>query len=800
MRILLAGNPNAGKTALFNRLTGENARVGNYPGVTVECRSGRLRQELVREALQQAGCSPEHLFPVSTERTGNLGKQGGDFGVGSPAEHLLSETSERPGRRGALCGETSCRGAFCAGIPSGDISHRGAYCPGNPSRDAPRRDAFCPGIPSGDASCLGTSFPATSCGGDCLTRGRRRRKSLCTPEILDLPGVYSLRPFSEEERVALSELGGGRADCVIHVADATCPARSLYLTLQLVGQGIPVVLALNRIDALRAGGGRADAAWLERLLGIPVVPVSAQTGEGVDALVLAVFRAAGGGGKSSVVRGTADASGGSSADKTACAVGESADRIACAASGSADGRTCALDGSDDLEKPCASDLPTDDRYGILAHAARLQAEGTDADTALAAARYAFVDRLCREAFSPMREDSARRRTRRLDRILTGRPFAYPAFFAILATVFALTFPLCGSWLQTGLTALTERFSAFLDGRLSALDVSLAGTQAGAVTVVLHSFLIGGLLRGVGSVLSFLPVILLLFFFLAVLEDSGYLARAAYLFDRPLRRAGLSGRSAVPILLGFGCTVPALLSVRTLPTSDGRRRTAFFLPFVSCSAKLTVFVTVSAAFFPTAPALLDLYAGGIAVGIVSLLVYRATTRRGEEEPFLLELPDYRMPRARQVFRLLWEKAADFVGRVFSVILFLSAAVWFLSSFDGSFHLTGDVGESLLAAVCRRLLPLFRPLGFTDWRIPAALFCGLFAKEAVVSTLSSLGASVSEIFSPATAAAFLSFVLFYPPCAAAEGCTARESGRGAAIGQFLLRTAVAYVAAGVVVRLF
>lgn len=691
LRILLAGNPNAGKSALFNRLTGGRAKVGNYPGVTVECKSGFLRESL---------------------GGGKYSRNSAGTGAGNGTCKACS----------GCCNDRGCR------------SHRDF-------RDRPA------GIERGQTGDVlpDFSFP------DSIPQDPAP-----PAEIVDLPGVYSLRPFSGEERVALTELQSGETDCVISVADATVPRRSLYLTLELADRGVPVVLALNRIDALRRDGGDADTARLSRLLGIPVVAVSAVTGEGVAELAATALRSA---------RVSAGKSRGQGA------------------------------------MPGFAGTETPEKAGETGGQ-----KNSDPELALAAARYRTIDRLCRDCFTPAKEGRGRRITHRLDRLLVTSPLAYPIFFLLLALVFAVTFPLAGRFLTGLLENLLDRGAATLDAAFSAFRVSPAGTLAGSAAAVLYGFLSDGLLRGVGSVVGFLPVILILFFFLAILEDSGYLARAAYLFDRPLRRVGLTGRSAVPVLLGFGCTVPALLSARTLPTEDVRRRTAFFLPFVSCSAKLPVYLTVAAAFFPPLPALCLLYGGGILAGVLSLAVFRRAGKRkpagtSREEPFLLELPNYRMPRPAPVFRLLYEKAAEFVGRAFSVILFLSAVIWFLSSFgfDGELYLCDRAEQSLLAFLCRGMLPLLRPLGFSDWRIPAALVTGLFAKESVVSTLSSLGASPAVVFSPASAAAFLAFVLLYPPCAAAESCTGREIGRGRAVGEALFRLLLSYLVATAVYRI-
>ena len=729
LRILLAGNPNAGKSALFNRLTGGRAKVGNYPGVTVECKNGFLRESL----------------------------GGGKYSRNSAGTGAGNGTCKA---RSGCCNDRGCR------------SHRDF-------RDRPA------GIERGQTGDVlpGFSFP------DSIPQDPAP-----PAEIADLPGVYSLRPFSGEERVALTELQSGETDCVISVADATVPRRSLYLTLELADRGVPVVLALNRIDALRRDGGDADTARLSRLLGIPVVAVSAVTGEGVAELAATALRSARVSAGKSRGQGALPGFAGTETPEKAGETGGRLNPVSASGSFPPAGETGGA-AATIRRKHSADPVKTPEKAGETGGQ-----KNSDPELALAAARYRTIDRLCRDCFTPAKEGRGRRITHRLDRLLVASPLAYPIFFLLLALVFVVTFPLAGRFLTGLLEDQLDRGAATLDAAFSAFRVSPAGTLAGSAAAVLYGFLSDGLLRGVGSVVGFLPVILILFFFLAILEDSGYLARAAYLFDRPLRRVGLTGRSAVPVLLGFGCTVPALLSARTLPTEDARRRTAFFLPFVSCSAKLPVYLTVAAAFFPSLPALCLLYGGGILAGVLSLAVFRRAGKRkpagtSREEPFLLELPNYRMPRPGGVLRLLSEKTSEFVGRAFSVILFLSAVIWFLSSFgfDGELYLCDRAEQSLLAFLCRGMLPLLRPLGFSDWRIPAALVTGLFAKESVVSTLSSLGASPAVVFSPASAAAFLAFVLLYPPCAAAESCTGREIGRGRAVGEALFRLLLSYLVA-------
>lgn len=554
-----------------------------------------------------------------------------------------------------------------------------------------------------------------------------RSEGVCRarPEItlVDLPGVYALRPYSDEERVTRSYLLGGAADAVISIADATCPARSLYLTLQLLELGVPVVLALNVMDALRAGGGSVDTAGLARALGIPVVPVSAALGEGLD-----------------------------------------------------DGGT--------LRAPAAAEQ---------AAARMVRESGIPRDEALPTARFAQVDRLARFFTLPQALPGSRR-SARIDRVLTGRYTAYPAMAGLLGGVFYLTFHVIGPCLSRLLARGIAWLADAAGGVLTALD---AGP-------LLHGLVREGVFAGVGSVAAFLPVILALFFFLSLLEDTGYLARVAFVMDRPLRRLGLSGQSAVPLLLGFGCSVPGVLAARTLPTRRDRALTIVLTPCMSCSAKAPVYAAFAAAFFPgrSAVVFLALYALGIGTAAGAAPLLGRTVLRGEAASFVMELPDYRWPDARSVLRRMWVRTKEFLARAFTVILAASVGVWVLRTFTPTWRVAASAGESLLAVAGQALAPVFAPLGFGDWRAATALVTGLLAKETVLSTLGvllggDLTAALPGVFSPAAAASFLVFTALYAPCVAAQAAMRQELGSrlgtlAAAIGS----CAAAWCAAAVV----
>ena len=659
MTFALVGNPNGGKTTLFNRLTGARQHVGNFPGVTVERKWGQVR--------------------------------------GAPS---------------------------CA--------------------------------------------------------------------VMDLPGIYSLRPYSPEERITREVLIRQRPEGIMNVVDAASPQRSLYLTAQLMELRLPMVVVLNRMDEVRGNGGRIDVAGLERARGVPVVPVSAARGEGV---ALAVERMAAAIREQCIppvpapdgARPVQDC-----LETIAAIVGDRAEQLGVSR------RFCAAGVLED-------DPELAEKLGLCpAEQARIRRtitametrQGTDRHAALAAMRYAFAEQLCGRYIKPGGESREHRRSRRIDRVLTHRVLALPVFFLMMLVVFWLTFHVVGAvlsrWLAAGMAALT----AWADDGLTAAGVAPA----------VHSLVIDGLFAGVGSVLSFLPVILTLFFFLSVLEDTGYMARVAFVMDRPLRKIGLSGRCFVPMLIGFGCTVPAVMACRTLASRRDRNMTILLLPYVSCSAKIPIYAVFCASFFPRrAPlVMLVLYVGGMGLGVLAALFFKSSLLPGDGAPLVMELPDYRLPSPRSVLLLMGQKARDFVQKAFTVVFLAAVVIWFLRCFDPSLRWTTDSSRSLLCGIGRLAAPLFRPLGFGDWRAVTALLAGLTAKEAVVSTLGvlldsgaqGLHAALVGVFTPASAASFLVFTLLYTPCAAAMATVRRELGSvSKTLGLMAFQCGVAWVAAGV-----
>ena len=599
--------------------------------------------------------------------------------------------------------------------------------------------------------------------------------------LVDLPGVYALRPFSDEERVTRAYLLSGEADAIISIADATCPARSLYLTLQLLELGVPVVLALNVMDALRAGGGAVDTTGLAQALGIPVVPVSAALGEGLDTLLDTAVRAAQGT-PPDPWRALAPGAVQGCVRTLARLLADEARRAGLPPVFAA---TQWLDDGGTLRAPAAAEA-----------AARMVREsGIPRDEALPTARFAQVDRLARFFTLPQALPGSRR-SARIDRVLTGRYTAYPAMAGLLGGVCCLTFHVVGPCLSRLLAHAIAWLADAADGALLALDAK----------PLLRALVREGVFAGVGSVAAFLPVILALFFFLSLLEDTGYLARVAFVTDCPLRRLGLSGQSAVPLLLGFGCSVPAVLAARTLPARRDRVLTILLTPWMSCSAKAPVYAAFAAAFFPQRSALvfLALYALGIgtAVGAAKLLCCMG---RQEAAPFVMELPDYRWPDAHSVLRRMRQRTQEFLARAFTVILAASIGVWVLRTFTPAWRVAANADESLLAAAGRVIAPVFQPLGFGDWRAATALVTGLLAKETVLSTLGvllggELTAALPQVFSPEAAASFLVFTALYAPCVAAQAAMRQELGsRPAAFAAAAGYCAAAWCTAAVVYRI-
>lgn len=608
--------------------------------------------------------------------------------------------------------------------------------------------------------------------------------------VTDLPGIYSLSPYTSEEIVTREFLLEERPSAIINIVDATNIERNLYLTMQLLELDIPMVLALNMMDEMRANGGSIDVNALEEELGIPVVPISASHNEGIDELVehaVHVARYQEKPARLDICPIDDDASGAPHRCIHALThlVADHAQRAGLPARFAA----TKLVENDPL---VVQELRLDSNESQTVEHIVQQMEdesGKDRLAALADMRFSYIEGLCADTVTHPVESREHRRSTAIDRILTGRYTALPAFLAIMALVFWLTFSVVGQplsdLLDEGITWLGEQAGA--------------GLAALQVNPVVQSLVVDGIFGGVGAVMAFLPIIVTLFFFLSLLEDSGYMARVAFVMDKLLRKLGLSGRSFVPMLIGFGCSVPAIMATRTIPSEHDRRMTIMLTPFMSCSAKLPIYAMITAAFFPENPALvmIALYICGMAVGILVALIFKKTLHRGEPVPFVMELPNYRMPSPRSVGQLIWDKTKDFVQRAFTVIFIASLIVWFLQTFDWRFNVVEDGTDSLLAVLGGLLAPIFAPLGFGDWRVSTALVTGFIAKESVVSTLTVLlGGSVAALgtlFTPATALVFLVFVLLYTPCVATIATVRNEIGAKGAIGMVVLQCAVAWIVA-------
>ena len=654
MIFALAGNQNCGKTTLFNQLTGSNQHVGNFPGVTVDQKSGQVR------------------------------------------------------------GQKDCA-------------------------------------------------------------------------VVDLPGIYSLRPYTAEEIVTRNFILNQKPDCIINIVDATNLERNLYLTLQLLTLQTPTVLALNMMDELTGNGGSVDTTLLSELLGVPVVPICAANGEGVEELIEIAVRAARLRQKPSVYdfcpKGPVHR-----CIHAVCHVIE--DHAQAAGIAVRFAATKLIEGDEAI----ADELQLDPNELELIEHSVVQMEqerGLDRNAALADMRYSFIENAVAQAVVKPHESREHARSSKLDRVLTGKYTAIPVFLGVMLLIFYLTFNVIGKFLSDLLALGIDSLTGVVDRALTAYGLN----------PVAHSLIIDGIFKGVGGVLSFLPVIVTLFFFLSILEDTGYMARVAFVMDKLLRKIGLSGKSIVPMLIGFGCTVPAVMATRTLSSERDRNMTILLTPFMSCSAKIPIYGFFSAAFFPEHAALvmIGLYLFGILMGVLCALVLDRTAFRGRPVPFVMELPNYRFPSAKSVALLLWEKAKDFLQRAFSVIFLATVAIWFLQSFDARLNVVSADSESLLAMIGQLLAPLFRPLGFADWRCTTALISGFIAKESVVSTLQILlgGAAVTTLLSTRAALSFLVFTLLYTPCVAAIAAIRREVGsawRAAAI--CLSQCCVAWLCAFVV----
>lgn len=609
-------------------------------------------------------------------------------------------------------------------------------------------------------------------------------------KVTDLPGIYSLSPYSSEEIVSREFILGEKPDGIINIVDATNIERNLYLTMQLMELDTPVVLALNMMDEVRGNGGTIDINEMEAMLGIPVVPISASKNEGIDELVahaVHIARNREKPGRTDFCR--KDQHGGAVhrclhgimhlIEDHAAAAGIP---LRFAASKLAEGDERVLE---------ALNLSENEKEIIEHIISQMEAErGLDRSAAIADMRFDFIQRLCAATVVKPKESREHERSRRADKFLTGKYTAIPAFVCIMALIFWLTFNVIGAWLQGLLESGIDWLTIEVDAWLIYFNVNPA----------LHSLIIDGIFNGVGSVLSFIPIIVTLFFFLSLLEDSGYMARIAFVMDKLLRKIGLSGRSIVPMLIGFGCTVPGVMAARTLPSARDRRMTIMLTPFMSCTAKLPIYGFFTAAFFPGKGALImvALYFTGIIIGILAALVSKGFMFRGEAVPFVMELPNYRMPGAKNVARLLWDKAGDFLQRAFTIIFIASIVVWFLQTFDFRLNIVDDSHGSMLAVIAGFIAPLFAPLGFGDWRISTALIAGFMAKESVVSTLSVLlkdTEAITSILTPLSAISLLVFCLLYTPCVAAVASIKRELGGKWAmfvvIGQCLIAWICAFI---------
>ena len=660
MKFALVGNQNCGKTTLFNQLTGANQHVGNFPGVTVDSKSGFLR-----------------------------GKK------------------------------------------------------------------------------------------DC--------------EVTDLPGIYSMRPYTGEEVVTRDFLLNEHPDGIINIIDATNIERNLYLTLQLLEMEIPMVLALNMMDEVRGNGGTIDVNKMSQELGISVIPISAIKNEGIDELIDSAVRAAREKRRPKRVDFCDDGPVHRCIHAVSHLIEDHARNASMARRFAA---TKMIEGDSDIIERLAIDQ---NELELLEHSiVQMEEEGgLDRNAAIASMRYDYIEKLCEKTVVKSRESKEHIRSVRIDRVLTNKYAALPIFVGIMLLIFWLTFDVVGAFLQDLLALGIDRLSEVVDRGLSAYGLN----------PVVHSLIVKGIFAGVGSVVSFLPLIVVMFFFLSILEDTGYMARVAFVMDKLLRKIGLSGRSFVPMLIGFGCTVPAVMATRTLPSSRDRRLTILLTPFMSCSAKIPIYAVFSAAFFPRYAALTMglLYFGGMVVGVLVSLLLKKTLFRGKPVPFVMELPNYRMPSAKSVAMLLWDKAKDFLQRAFTVIFVATLIIWFLQSFDPHLNFVHDSSQSLLACVGKLLAPIFQPLGFGDWRITTALVTGFTAKEAVVSTLGiltgtgmeNLSMGLAGLFTTASAVSFLVFTLLYTPCVAAIAAIGRELGgkwRGALVAVF--QCVVAWLTAALV----
>ena len=612
-------------------------------------------------------------------------------------------------------------------------------------------------------------------------------------QVVDLPGIYSIRPYTQEEIVTRDFILKSKPDAIINIVDATNMERNLYLTLQLLTLQVPTVIALNMMDELVGNGGSVDVQKMSEAIGVPVVPISAAKNQGITELVDTLLDTA----SRRVTPKVQDFCPEGPVHRCIHAVchiiEDHAQRVNIAR------RFCAMkliEGEQDFFD--ALELSQNEKELIEHTIIEMEHEtGLDRNAALADMRYNFIEKVCSQCVVKAKESKEHRRSMQIDKVLTHRIFAIPLFIAIMGLVFFLTFNVVGAFLSDVMAYAIDGLTILADRALTAYGIN----------PVVHSLIIDGIFAGVGSVVSFLPLIVTLFFFLSILEDSGYMARVAFVMDKLLRKIGLSGRSFVPMLVGFGCSVPAIMATRTLSSNRDRKMTILLTPFMSCSAKIPIYTLFAAAFFPGHELLvmLALYFGGILVGILVALVLKNTAFKGNPVPFVMELPNYRFPSAKSVVLLMWEKAKDFLTRAFTVIFMATVIIWFMQTFDTRLNVVENSASSILAALGRLVSPIFAPLGFGDWRMVTALVSGFTAKEAVVSTFGvilgvsteQLGAALHSLFTTASAASFLAFCLLYTPCVAAVSTIRTELKSGwKTVGIVFAQCLVAWLAAFVV----
>ena len=608
--------------------------------------------------------------------------------------------------------------------------------------------------------------------------------------VVDLPGIYSLRPYTNEEIVTRDFLLNEKPDGIINIVDATNIERNLYLTLQLMEMRIPMVLALNMMDEVRNNGGTINVEKMSEALGIPVVPISAAKNEGIEELVQAAVRVAKEKRTAKVIDFCKQGPVHRCIHSVCHQIEDHAEKAGLSVRFS-----CSKLIENDTRIVDMLQLSQNELELVEHSIIEMEAEaGMDRNAALAGMRYDFIESVCADTVIKCEESKEHIRSVKIDSILTHKYFAIPIFILVMFLVFFLTFNVFGAVLSDLLSMLIDDITALVDKGLTAYGIN----------PVVHSLVIDGIFAGVGSVLSFLPIIVVLFFFLSILEDTGYMARIAFVMDKLLRKIGLSGRSIVPLLVGFGCTVPAVMASRTLSSERDRRMTIMLTPFMSCSAKIPIYAVFAAAFFQKYAALvmIGMYLTGIIIGIIVALIFDRTVFRGKPIPFVMELPNYRFPSAKSVLLLMWDKAKDFLQRAFTIIFLATVIIWFLQSFDSRLNVVTDSADSILAAIGHLLAPVFAPLGFNDWRIPTALITGFTAKKAVISTLgvlmgtstAALGPALHTLFTPVSAISFLVFTLLYTPCVAAIAAVKRELESGwLTLGVVILQCVVAWLAA-------